>query len=202
MKTIFFIGCLLTLMSSTALAQDFSVAGPQMEVTIDGQTYTAQSGGITLLMHNSSNVLDSQPLVWNDGTQLTEDEYLSLKLGDLDVSTMYKAIRETFSEWEFNQLKTGKDRIEIGLQISPEGDVLEVNWYIKISPRTLALFPARVKVFEENIKKYVKFSQGADCSRLPSWRSFHQINFGDLNIHYMHKPQRDPDFDGVAIDGL
>lgn len=173
-----------------------------MEVTIDGQTYTAQSGGITLLMHNSSNVLDSQPLVWNDGTQLTEEEYLSLKLGDLDVSTMYKTIRETFSEEEFSQLKEGKDCIEVGFQVSPNGDVLEVNWYIKISPRTLALFPARVKVFEDNIKKYVKFSQRADCSRLPSWRSFHQINFGDLGSLYINKPQRDPDFDGVAIGGL
>lgn len=201
MKTKFFIGYLVALMSSTVLAQDFSVVGPQMEVTIDGQIYTAQSGGITLLMHNSSNTMDSQPLVWNDGTELTEDEYLSLKLGELDVPTMYKAIRETFTEEEFNELKAGKDRIEVGLQISPEGDVLEVSWYVKISPRTLALFPARVKVFEDNIKKYVKFSQEADCLRLPSWRSFHQINFGDLGCLYI-KANRDPDFDGVAIDGL
>ena len=200
MKTKFFIGCLVTLISYTSLAQDFSVVGPQMEVTIDGQIYKAQSAKILLVIHNASNTYDDQPLVWNNGVQLTEDEYLSLQLGDLDVSTMYQAIRETFSEEEFNQLKAGKDRIEVGFQVSPEGKVLEVNWYIRLTPRTLALFPARVKLFEDNIKKYVTYTPGVDANRLPSWRSFHQINFGDLGFLYLDKTRPDPDFEGEAIE--
>ena len=200
MKTKFFIGCLVSLISYTSLAQDFSVVGPQMEVTIDGQIYKVQSAKILLLIHNSSNVKSKQPLVWNDGTELTEDEYLSLQLGDLDVSTMYQAIRETFSEEEFNQLKAGKDRIEVGFQVSPEGKVLEVNWYIRLTPRTLALFPARVKLFEDNIKKYVTYTPGVDANRLPSWRSFHQINFGDLGFLYIDKTRPDPYFEGEAIE--
>lgn len=170
-----------------------------MEVTIDGQIYKAQSAKILLLIHNASNTYGDQPLVWNNGVQLTEDEYLSLQLGELDVSTMYQAIQETFSEEEFNQLKAGKDRIEVGFQVSPEGKVLEVNWYIRLTPRTLALFPARVKLFEDNIKKYVTYTPGVDANRLPSWRSFHQINFGDLGSIYAKKTI-DPDFEGEAIE--
>ena len=170
-----------------------------MEVTIDGQIYKAQSAKILLLIHNSSNVMSKQPLVWNDGTELTEDEYLSLQLGELDVPSMYQAIRETFTEEEFNQLKAGKDRIEVGFQVSPEGRVLEIYWYIRLTPRTLALFPARVKVFEDNIKKYVTYTPGVDANRLPSWRSFHQINFGDLGSIYAKKTIH-PDFEGEVIE--
>ena len=200
MKTKFFIGCLVTLISSTVLAQDFSVIGPEMQIEVEGAVYSAQSSGRHLVIHNTSNTYDDQPLVWNNGVQLTEDEYLSLQLGDLDVSTMYQAIRETFSEEEFNQLKSGKDRIEVGFQVSPEGKVLEVNWYIRLTPRTLALFPARVKLFEDNIKKYVTYTPGVDANRLPSWRSFHQINFGDLGFLYLNKTRPDPDFEGEAIE--
>ena len=143
--------------------------------------------------------MSKQPLVWNDGTELTEDEYLSLQLGELDVPSMYQAIRETFTEEEFNQLKAGKDRIEVGFQVSPEGRVLEIYWYIRLTPRTLALFPARVKVFEDNIKKYVTYTPGVDANRLPSWRSFHQINFGDLGSIYAKKTIH-PDFEGEVIE--
>lgn len=152
------------------------------------------------MINNAANVRNNQWLTWNDGTMLTEDEYISLKLGELDVSTMYQAIRETFSEEEFNQLKAGKDRIEVGFQVSPEGRVLEVYWYIKLTPRTLALFPARVKVFEDNIKKYVTYTPGVDANRLPSWRSFHQINFEDLGYLYVKKTPKDPDFEGEAME--
>lgn len=200
MKTRLLVGIFM-LISVSLFAQNYAELGAEGEVTIEDQTYSWGSSSLTLMINNTANVLNNQWLTWNDGAMLTEDEYLSLKLGELDVSTMYKAIRETFTEEEFNELKAGKDRIEVGFQVSPEGRVLEVNWYIKISPRTLALFPARVKLFEDNIKKYVTYTPGVDANRLPSWRSFHQINFGDLGCLYI-KANRDPDFDGVAIDGL
>jgi hypothetical protein len=39
MKTKFFIGCLVTLISSTVLAQDFSVIGPEMQIEVEGAVY-------------------------------------------------------------------------------------------------------------------------------------------------------------------
>ena len=152
------------------------------------------------MINNLANLKSDEYLVWNDGKILDEDEYVSLKLGEVDVSTFYQAIRETFSEEEFNLLKEGNDRIEVLLTNTPDGRVIEVDFYIRISPRILALFPNRTKIFEDNIKKYIRYTPGEDAQRLPFWRSFHQINFGDLGFLYINKTRPDPYFEGEAIE--
>ena len=152
------------------------------------------------MINNLANIKSDEYLVWNDGQILDEEEYVSLRLGEVDVSTFYQAIRETFSEEEFNLLKEGNDRIEVLLTNTPDGRVTEVDFYIRISPRILALFPDRTKLFEDNIKKYLTYTPGVDANRLPFWRSYHQINFGDLGFLYLDKTRPDPYFEGEAIE--
>ena len=187
-------------LTASGYTQDFSQFGTQADVSIDGQTYHVTSLGYRLMINNLANLKSDEYLVWNDGKILDEDEYVSLKLGEVDVSTFYQAIRETFSEEEFNLLKEGNDRIEVLLTNTPDGRVIEVDFYIRISPRILALFPNRTKIFEDNIKKYIRYTPGEDAQRLPFWRSFHQINFGDLGFLYINKTRPDPYFEGEAID--
>ena len=199
MKKMFF-AFIATLLTASGYTQDFSQFGTQADVSIGGQTYHVTSLGYRLMINNLANIKSDEYLVWNDGQILEEEEYVSLRLGEVDVSTFYQAIRETFSEEEFNQLKEGNDRIEVLLTNTPDGRVIEVDFYMFISPRILALFPDRTKLFEDNIKKYLTYTPGVDANRLPFWRSFHQINFGDLGFLYLDKTRPDPDFEGEAID--
>ena len=199
MKKMFF-AFIATLLTAFGHAQDFTQYGTQADVLIEGQTYHVTSTGYRLMINNLANIKRDEYLVWNDGKILDEEEYVSLRLGEVDVSTFYQAIRETFSEEEFNLLKEGNDRIEVLLTNTPDGRVIEVDFYIRISPRILALFPDRTKLFEDNIKKYVTYTPGVDANRLPFWRSFHQINFGDLGFLYLNKTRQDPDFEGEAIE--
>lgn len=187
---------------SLSYSQDFSQLGTKATISIEDQTYEVLSTGYRLMINNTANVKSDELLKWNDGRIVEEDEYISLDLGTLNLSSMYQAIRETFTKEEFEELKAGNDRIELFLQNTPDGRVIEVGLYVRITPRTLALFPSRAKVFEDNIKQYVHYTTGEDNHRLPSWRSFHQINFGDLGHLYIDKTKQDPDLDGVAIGGL
>ena len=199
MKKMFF-AFIATLLTASGYTQDFSQFGTQADVSIDGQTYHVTSTGYHLMINNLANIKSDEYLVWNDGQILDEEEYVSLRLGEVDVSTFYQAIRETFSEEEFNLLKEGNDRIEVLLTNTPDGRVTEVDFYIRISPRILALFPDRTKLFEDNIKKYLTYTPGVDANRLPFWRSYHQINFGDLGFLYLDKTRPDPYFEGEAIE--
>ena len=133
MKKMFF-AFIATLLTASGYTQDFSQFGTQADVSIDGQTYHVTSTGYHLMINNLANIKSDEYLVWNDGQILDEEEYVSLRLGEVDVSTFYQAIRETFSEEEFNLLKEGNDRIEVLLTNTPDGRVTEVDFYIRISP--------------------------------------------------------------------
>ena len=196
----FILTILTAILTASGYTQDFSQFGTQADVSIDGQTYHVTSTGYHLMINNLANIKSDEYLMWNDGQILDEEEYVSLRLGEVDVSTFYQAIRETFSEEEFNLLKEGNDRIEVLLTNTPDGRVIEVDFYMFISPRILALFPDRTKLFEDNIKKYLTYTPGVDANRLPFWRSYHQINFGSLGFLYLDKTRPDPDFEGEAID--
>lgn len=192
--------CFLIWPFSSAFAQDFSVIGPQVQVEVEGTVYSAQSTGRYLLINNASNTLDRVPLVWNDGTQITAEEYSDLDLGELDLVSIQKVICETFSKEEFKQMKEEDVFIRIFMQVNSTGKVIEVGCFIKLTPCTLNLFPARIKRFEEQLKQHLKFSVGKDSHRLPSWRCFYPLYFKPLDILYLDKAPRDQYFEGEAIE--
>ena len=108
-----------------------------------------------LYLNNIANVLDNELIVWTDGTVVEENDYLSLKLGELNTGSVYRAIRETFTESEYHILESGKDWMDVLFVIDPCGKILEVDFTINVSPRTEAISPDKYALFEQNLKKYV-----------------------------------------------
>ena len=137
-----------------------------------------------MTLSNVENELGNQDIVWTDGTPLTEREYSRIVIGDIDVSGFYRAIRETFSEEEYKVLEDGKDRIEVALVVSPNGEILEVGWSIYVTPRTDAITPDQFALFEQNIKKYVTYTVTEDMKRVQFFRTIHNLNFGLLGVKY------------------
>lgn len=143
-----------------------------------------RAGNVFMTLDNITNELGDQKIVWIDGTPLTEKEYNLLEIGEIDVNGFYKAIRETFSEEEYKVLEDGKDRIEVALVVSPNGEILEVGWSIYVTPRTDAITPDQFALFEQNIKKYVTYTVTEDMKRVRFFRTIHNLNFGMLGVSY------------------
>ncbi len=137
-----------------------------------------------LYLNNIANVLDNELIVWTDGTVVEENDYLSLKLGELNTGSVYRAIRETFTESEYQILESGKDWMDVLFVIDPCGKILEVDFTINVSPRTEAISPDKYALFEQNLKKYVTYSITEDMARLQFWRTIHNLNFGMLGVSY------------------
>lgn len=137
-----------------------------------------------LYLNNIANVLDNELIVWTDGTIVEENDYLSLKLGELNTGSVYRAIRETFTESEYQILESGKDWMDVLFVIDPCGKILEVDFTINVSPRTEAISPDKYALFEQNLKKYVTYSITEDMARLQFWRTIHNLNFGMLGVSY------------------
>ena len=143
-----------------------------------------RAGNVFMTLDNITNELGDQKIVWIDGTPLTEKEYNLLEIGEIDVNGFYKAIRETFSEEEYKVLEDGKDRIEVALVVSPNGEILEVGWSIYVTPRTDAITPDQFALFEQNIKKCVTYTVTEDMKRVRFFRTIHNLNFGMLGVSY------------------
>lgn len=139
---------------------------------------------VFMTLDNVANELGDQKIVWTNGTPLTEKEYNLLEIGNINVSGFYKAIRETFSEEEYKVLENGKDRMEVALVVSPNGEILEVGWSIYVTPRTDAITPDQFALFEQNIKKYVTYTVTEDMKRVRFFRTIHNLNFGMLGVQY------------------
>ena len=143
-----------------------------------------RAGNVFMTLDNITNELGDQKIVWIDGTPLTEKEYNLLEIGEIDVNGFYKAIRETFSEEEYKVLENGKDRMEVALVVSPNGEILEVGWSIYVTPRTDAITPDQFALFEQNIKKYVTYTVTEDMKKVQFFRAIHNLNFGMLGVQY------------------
>lgn len=140
-----------------------------------------------LYLNNIANVLDNELIVWTDGTVLEENDYLSLKFGELNTGSVDRAIRETFTESEYQILASGKDWMDVLFVIDPCGKVLEVDFTINVSPRTEAISPDQYALFEQNLKKYVTYSITEDMARLQFWRTYHRFDFASLGILYKNQ---------------
>lgn len=142
-------------------------------------------GGLTLYLNNVESQWINSDLIYADGTYVTEDEYDRMVLGKLDMQTLEKAVMETFTEDEYRSLSDHKDQMTLLFVKSPEGRLAEVGFMIDASPRTLGFPPEKYALFEENMKKYVRFSVTEDEKQLRFSRAFYFLHFENLHLHYL-----------------
>lgn len=147
-------------------------------------TFEVRVSPYTIYLNNVINELISKPISWSNGDGLTKEEYESFTLGIIDQGGLRQAIRETFSEAEYEALKIGKDYMELFTVINADGQMVEVAFYIHKSPRTEAFGPEKYALLEQNLKQYVIYSKTEDMQKLSFWRSFHRIDFDSLGILY------------------
>ncbi len=159
-----------------------------------------RAANLFMTLDNVQNELGDQPIVWNDGTRLTVEEYENLILGDIDAAGVYKAIQATFTEQEYKVLEQGRDRMEVALVVGPDGKVLEVGWSIYVTPRTDAITPDKFAEFERNIKRYVTYSVTEDMRRVPYFRTIHNFNFGLMKVLYKNEAIKLPTVDALQGD--
>ena len=182
-KVQIFLCALVALVGKSAVAQ-YPYTHHVDAVAKDMTFRVMRAANLFMTLDNVQNELGDQPIVWNDGTRLTVEEYENLMLGDIDVAGVYKAIQATFTEEEYKVLEQGRDRMEVALVVGPDGKVLEVAWSIYVTPRTDAITPDQFALFEQNIKKYVTYTVTEDMKKLQFFRAIHNLNFGMLGVSY------------------
>ncbi len=166
-----------------ASCQSYYVDGE--DVKAGNYVYEVKVRPWSISLYNVQNRLIDSDLVYAGGTYVTEDEYNRMVLGRLDMQTLKKAVMETFTEDEYRSLSDHKDQMTLLFVKSPEGRLAEVGFMIDASPRTLGFPPEKYALFEENMKKYVRFSVTEDEKRLRFSRAFYFLHFENLHLHYL-----------------
>ncbi len=161
-------------------------------------TFHVTSSGISYFLDNVTNVLLSQPIVWQDGRRVTREEYETLKEGELNIESVKKAFRETFTEQEYHALKEGKDYMSLYMNINSEGRMTEVLLYFDDTPRTRAIPPEKYALLEKNLKEHLRYTLSEDEKKLQFFRIDVPIAFQYLGLHYL----KFSDDDRPNIDSL
>ena len=134
-------------------------------------------------MDNVTNELLNKPIVRLDGKPLTLEEYEALEEGELDIPSVQTAFRETFTESEYRALQAGKDYMSLYMNISPEGRMTEVVFFIAGTPRTRAVPPEKYALLEKNLKTYLRYRVSDDEKRLQFFRLDVPIAFRSLGLY-------------------
>lgn len=193
-KCIVLAAIIITAVSTYAQYRGF-IRGDHIPTTT-GITYDIKYAlNETMYLTNLSNYKNNQPIVYTSGEAVYEEDYDEMVFGDIQRTTLIEAIEATFTTEEIDEFVVGNDKIESMMVVSPTGRVLEISFYIDISPRTLAVSPDQYAQFEQNLKQYVRFDVGPDDPRLQFTRSICTIYFRQL-----FRPRREinPDADIVT----
>jgi len=193
----FFLLLLLGFFVESILAQSYYREGiytDGYDLNAGDITFKVSSSGLGLILENVENEWSHKPIMWLDGKWLSEPEYEALAEGQLDISSVKKAFRETFTEDEYKALVAGKDYMSLYMTMSTEGQVIDVTFFITISPRMVAVAPEKYALLENNLKRYVRYAVTEDEKKLKFFRLDIPIAFQSLHLRYS-------DFDrGPIID--
>ena len=144
--------------AQTVFAQNYY--SESTTLTADGITFTVKNKyGMYYEVENAQNVVSHRPTEYLDGTNAEPWDY---DPGEIDVESFKKAFTETFTEEEGARLRDGKDAIWVILVKNNRGEVLEVSFSARISPRTSAIPPSKYALYERNLKKYVRWKTITD----------------------------------------
>ncbi len=144
--------------AQTVFAQNYY--SESTTLTADGITFTVKNKyGVYYNLENAQNVVSHRPTEYLDGTNAEPWDY---DPGEIDVESFKKAFTETFTEEEGARLRDGKDAIWVILVKNNRGEVLEVSFSARISPRTSAIPPSKYALYERNLKKYVRWKTITD----------------------------------------
>ena len=154
-----FLLCFLSVAAlTTARAQNYY--SESTTLTADGITFSVESiYNVFYRLQNAENVYSHRPTEYLDGTNAEPWDY---DPGEIDVESFKKAFTETFTEEEGARLRDGKDAIWVALVKNNRGEVLEVSFSARISPRTSAIPPSKYALYERNLKKYVRWKTITD----------------------------------------
>ncbi len=146
-------------------------------------TFEVRSNGLDIILDNVTNELLNKPIVRLDGKPLTLEEYEALEEGELDIPSVQTAFRETFTESEYRALQAGKDYMSLYMNISPEGRMTEVVFFIAGTPRTRAVPPEKYALLEKNLKTYLRYRVSDDEKRWQFFRLAVPIAFRSLGLY-------------------
>lgn len=165
-------------------AQGYYIEGT--DVKAGEITYEVGYAWDQLFLFNVANVKDNERLVFADGSFVREDEYDGISPGEMNLSSLKSAVRETFTEAEYRVLSDGGDQLDVYLVESLEGKILELDFIIRVSPRTLALPPEKYALLEKNLKKHVRFTVTEDEKKLQFIRTIITIDFKAVGLNYLN----------------
>ena len=165
-------------------------------LTADGITFTVKNKyGMYYEVENAQNVVSHRPTEYLDGTNAEPWDY---DPGEIDVESFKKAFTETFTEEEGARLRDGKDAIWVILVKNNRGEVLEVSFSARISPRTSAIPPSKYALYERNLKKYVRWKTITDDEKkLNIMHETRELIFSYLVPYKIRKPKP-----GDRVDSL
>lgn len=181
MKKNLFIIVLFTCLVNTGYAQYTYTPGKQE--TANSITFNVfQDSKYVMRLENVENKL-SDTLRYKDGTPLAGMDYAQVRINPASGMTA-RALMETFTETEYEELGVIDDSLIAYCYISTEGKILEISfilgkkWMPYISPLQFA-------ELERNLKKYLTFKVNDFGKRLQYVHAPLFLNFSKIKLPYV-----------------
>ena len=122
------------------------------------------------IINTNYTLYDLEPIDWQ-GNVVLPDDYIG---ADVDTDSFVQAFIETFSAEEISLLRDGSPATRINIYVTKNnvGVVLEVVLSIWKTPITTAIPPEQWILYEQNLKRYVK------------WKG---VTKDEQNLQFMHQ---------------
>ena len=122
------------------------------------------------IINTNYTLYDLEPIDWQ-GNVVLPDDYIG---ADVDTDSFVQAFIETFSAEEISLLRDGSPATRINIYVTKNnvGVVLEVVLSIWKTPITTAIPPEKWILYEQNLKRYVK------------WKG---VTEDEQNLQFMHQ---------------
>lgn len=159
-------------------------------ISADGITFNVRKRMEIFNLSNISNHLVNKNWQYLNGTVIDPGEdnidYLSSH-ATFDLELMKKALKETFTEAEYNRLcKAERSGFEILFAIDGNGNILEISFIInaRMNPELARVPPEKYAKLEKNIRKYIKWETNEYAKKFKFLHAFSQLDFPDLPLDY------------------
>lgn len=154
-----------------------------MQIETLGATFNVfQDSKYVMRLENVKNKL-SDTLRYKDGTLLAGMDYARVRMNNPVSGRVLRALMETFTETEYEELRVIDDSLIAYCYISTEGKILEISfilgkkWMSYISPLQFA-------ELERNLKKYLIFTVNDFGKQLQYVHGPLFVNFSKIELPY------------------
>lgn len=175
-----------------ANAQDFY--NNETRITAGGITFNIIKQGSILNIDNATNHLVDENWQYLDGKSVDpgsdNTDYLNA-YATFDLELMKKALKETFTEAEYNRLRKAQNSgFSIYFVLDRDGNIIELSFILNTreNPELELIPPQKYAMLEKNIKKYIKWQTNKYAKKFSFFHASCRLQFTNIPIDFRRRP--------------